>query len=710
LVRIATASEGNPFFALETARTLRDQGASSAALPLPLPSSLRELVAIHVRGLSASAREAVTITAALSRPTFPAMASALGSEAIALAALTEAEGAGILILEGDRIRFAHPLFAWGIYGSLSAPRRRLLHRRLANLTSDLEERARHIALSDPEPHEETAQQMEAAARQAVLRGAPEAGVEIYNAACRLTPPDRPIELARRLLGQSSASLVTGNVDGARATASRVVEAAPVASIRAEGLVLLSDAAWVEGLPRVAADHLEAALALAAADPDIAPQILAKLVEVFAVLDPVRALAHSRTAMQQLDQEREPRLLAHALFNHVYAEAVLGRPPDLDLFNRGLALEMRAGPEVRPSTIPLMWYVWTDNFEAARARHAMEHGWYREHGNEAWVAERLGVISQAELRAGHWDLAEQYIEQSFTTLQQFELEGSRAGPWMSARHIRALIDASRGRTKRARAMLQPSIEETSKREQWFWAAIALSWLAFVEFADKRHEAVDRALTAARDHIESMGAAEVVGSRTEPIHVESLVALGRLARAREVLARLEARGRTFPRLWITVTLPRARALVAAGEGDLAGAIRGMADSDSNAARLLPFEHGLNLLVYGRLLRRAKQRGAAAEALTEAVAVFEQLGAPSWLAQARSELDRVGMRRAPQELTATERRIAELAAGGMTNKQVAAALFISPKTVETNLARAYSKLGIKSRAELGARVKEFKAFSQT
>jgi len=215
---------------------------------------------------------------------------------------------------------------------------------------------------------------------------------------------------------------------------------------------------------------------------------------------------------------------------------------------------------------------------------------------------------------------------------------------------------------------------------------------------------------RERVESMGTVEVLGLRSEPIHIESLVALGRLERAREVLARLEARGRTFPRLWITVTLPRARAQVAAGEGDLESAIRGMAGADSYAARLLPFERGLNLLVFGRLLRRAKRRGAAAEALTEAVAVFEQLGAPTWRAQARSELDRVGMRRTPQELTATERRVAELAAGGMTNKEVAAALFISPKTVEANLARAYSKLGIKSRAELGARIKEFKAFSQT
>ena len=710
LTRVVVASKGNPFFALETARTLRDMGANSSEEPLPLPSSLRELVAIHLRGLTATAREAVTITAALSRPTFQAMVSALGSEATALAALTEAEGAGVVRLDGDRIRFTHPLFAWGIYGSLSAPRRRLLHRRLANLTNEIEERSRHIALSDPEPNEDTAQQLEAASRHAALRGAHEAATEIYSAACRLTPLDRPIELARRMLGQSSAALASGDVDGARTSASRVVDDAPVASTRAEGLILLSETAWVEGLPRVAADHLEAALALAGADQVLEAQILAKLVEVFAVLDPARALAYSQVATERLDQEREPRLLAHSLFNHVYAEVVLGRQPHLELFKRGLELETRAGPEARPSSIPLIWYQCTDDFEALRARHAMEHRWFQEHGDEAVVAERLAHLSQAELRAGRWDLAEQYLEQSFATMQQFEPEGRRAGPWLVGPNVRAQIDASRGRTKQARAMLLPIIEETNKREQSFWAAILLAALALVEFADARYEAVDEALTRMRERVESMGTVEVLGVRSEPIHVESLVALGRLDRARQVLAGLEARGRAFPRLWISVTLPRARALVTAGEGDLASAIRGMAAADSKADRLLPFERGLNLLVFGRLLRRAKQRGAAAEALTEAVTVFEQLGAPSWLAQTSSELERVGLRRAPQHLTATERRVAELAASGMTNREVAAALFISPKTVEANLARAYSKLGIKSRAELGARVKEFRAFSQT
>src|SRR5260370_6916408 len=201
---------------------------------------------------------------------------------------------------------------------------------------------------------------------------------------------------------------------------------------------------------------------------------------------------------------------------------------------------------------------------------MEHRWYREHGDEAGVAERLGPISHTEFRAGHGDLAEQYIERSFTTIQQFERGGSRGGSWIVARYIHALIDAHRGRTKRARAMLAPMLEETRKREQSFWAAILLSWLAVVEFIEGRHEAVDRALTASRERIESMGAVEVVGIRSEPIHIESLVALGQLERAHDFLARLEAPGRSFPRLWIPITLTRARALVAPGEADLASAI--------------------------------------------------------------------------------------------------------------------------------------------
>lgn len=708
LVRLAAASNGNPFFALEMAHALKDVDPNSSARQLPLPSSLRELVAGHVRGLSASALEAVTVAAALSRPSLPAIVAAVGSETTAVAALTEAEEAGVVMVEGDRVRFAHPLLASGVYGLLSSTRRRELHRRLARLTDDIEERARHLALSETEPDEATAEELEAAGRHAALRGAHEAAAGLFEAACRLTPSTRPLELARRTLEQASASLATGNIEDARTFAARVAETAPVSSMKAEALVLLSDTAWVDGLPRLAGNHLETALVMAGDDRELTPRVIAKLVEVNAVFDAARALDYSQAAMERITEEQNPALLAQVLFNHVYAEAVLGRQPHVELFDRALELEARAGPNARPSSIPLIWYHCTDDLEAARARHDAENRWYRERGDEVAVAERLSHRGLVEMRAGRWDVAERYAEQSFKAMEQFTPHGRSTGPWYAPRQIRALIDAHRGRTKRARATLVPMIEDSQKGEQSFWAAILLSALAFVEFAEVRHEAVDRALTSMRDHLESMGAVEIPGIRSEPFHIESLLALGQVERARAILDMLEARGRSFPRPWITIALPRARALVAAAENDLASALSELAGLDSSVARLLPFEWGRNLLVYGRLLRRAKKRRAAAGALTEAVAVFEQLGAPTWGEEARLELDRVGLRRSPQHLTATERRVAELAASGMTNREVAAALFISPKTVEVNLARAYGKLGIKSRAELGARAKEIASAS--
>jgi DNA-binding NarL/FixJ family response regulator len=119
-------------------------------------------------------------------------------------------------------------------------------------------------------------------------------------------------------------------------------------------------------------------------------------------------------------------------------------------------------------------------------------------------------------------------------------------------------------------------------------------------------------------------------------------------------------------------------------------------------LPFELASAWLVRGRVHRRLKQRRSAADAFREALTIFEQLGAPIWAERANGELAMVGPRRHTQvELTATELRVAELAASGLTNREVARATFMSAKTVETHLASIYRKLGIHSRAELGARV---------
>jgi DNA-binding NarL/FixJ family response regulator len=305
---------------------------------------------------------------------------------------------------------------------------------------------------------------------------------------------------------------------------------------------------------------------------------------------------------------------------------------------------------------------------------------------------------AELRAGRWDLAGGFVEEACDVLAQ---QLDKPGPWGAAFRIRSLIDAHAGRTERARATIGPFIVKAERAGLVAWEVLGLSALAFIDFVDGNHRAVEASLTRMREQMEKISMKELAPDRSEPFHVESLVALGERDRACEALARLEERGRSFPRLWIDVTLPRTRALVLAAEGDAAAALAAFDELDVDEAAKLPFDHAWNRLVQGRLQRRVKQRRAAADTLGEALAIFERLGAPTWAEQARAELGRVGLRRAPAELTPTERRVAELAATGMTNREVASAAFMSPKTVEANLARVYRKLGIASRAELGARM---------
>jgi DNA-binding CsgD family transcriptional regulator len=138
-------------------------------------------------------------------------------------------------------------------------------------------------------------------------------------------------------------------------------------------------------------------------------------------------------------------------------------------------------------------------------------------------------------------------------------------------------------------------------------------------------------------------------------------------------------------------------------VAGAVQALEEALGHHQRLaMPFELGRTLLVMGQVQRRAKRKRAAKEHLDRALEIFESLPAPPCANRARAELSRLGLRPpAPLALTATEERVAALAAAGRTNRQVAQALFLSPKTVEANLARVYRKLGISSRAELGAAI---------
>lgn len=186
---------------------------------------------------------------------------------------------------------------------------------------------------------------------------------------------------------------------------------------------------------------------------------------------------------------------------------------------------------------------------------------------------------------------------------------------------------------------------------------------------------------------------------PDAVEALVEAGRVTEAETFVADLERNGHRLDRAWMLAMGARCRALVKAARGDLKGAVAAAEQAMTHHDRLqMRFERARTQLVLGTVQARSRQREASAS-LHEALAEFEQLGTPLWAARARARLP--GGADAPRkrrELTAVELRVAELAASGMTNRDVAEALSLSAKTVEATLARAYRKLGIRSRAELG------------
>jgi len=161
-------------------------------------------------------------------------------------------------------------------------------------------------------------------------------------------------------------------------------------------------------------------------------------------------------------------------------------------------------------------------------------------------------------------------------------------------------------------------------------------------------------------------------------------------------------TLPSLIITRS--RSRALIAASQGDLEAACEALDDAMEAHKRLSdPFERGRTMLVLGTLERRGKRKRDAREALEKAREIFVGLGARLWAEKVELELKRVGGRRdSGSGLTPTEQQVAELVIAGRSNKEVAAKLFMSVRTVEVNLSKIYRKLDVDSRAELVSRLR--------
>ena len=229
------------------------------------------------------------------------------------------------------------------------------------------------------------------------------------------------------------------------------------------------------------------------------------------------------------------------------------------------------------------------------------------------------------------------------------------------------------------------------------------LGFLEVSCGDYQAAALTLEPLAGAAAAMGYGEPTAAPFAADAAEALIGVGQLEQATALVDQLESNGRRLDRAWALALGARCRSLLLAASGDLDAAAAAAEQALIEHRRLpIPFERARTQFVLGQIQRRRRQKRAAAVQLTEAAEAFAGLGTPLWAARARAELDRVSVSPAAgTQLTPSEQRVAGLAATGMTNREVAGVLFISPKTVEANLARVYHKLGIHSRAELGHRM---------
>jgi DNA-binding CsgD family transcriptional regulator len=701
LRRIVQASGGNPLFALELARALAEVGARP--LPgesLPVPENLAALLAGRIGRLPAAVRDALLAAAALSSPQPALVVAALGEEADA--ALGAAEQAGLVTVRADRVRFSHPLLASTVYSSASAARRRELHRRLAGIASDPEERARHEALGTEEPDERVAASLDTAARDADARGAPEVAVEFAELAARLTPADDAEARARRALGLAEYVFRAGDAEEARRLADTVVEEA-AGPLRARALELLARLLHVSGTSSDAFARAEQALAEAGSDPELLARIHATLALV-CWHDFRLSKGHARAAMDLLERldDPDPGVLAQALMAYAEAEFYTGGGLPMDAVERGLELErLSPAPCVadRMSACLGVWLKYEGDFEGARRWLTATHRAAVEEGDESSLPYVVGHFPQLELWTGDWARAEQTAREHLELAEQMSQPDQRRQALFNV----SLVHAHMGRVDEAYAEAGELLRDAEEAQEAWGVSNALAVLGFLELSVGRPAEAAQHLGRNFELRESIGTQEPPRSYGD--YAEALIELGELDRADQVIGLLGDRARAVARVPILAAAARCRGQLAAARQDLDGAAAALAEAlDHHDQVTVSFDLARTLLAVGQVRRRRGERRAAKEALEHAQRTFEQLGSPLWTARAEAELRRVPIRRgASDDLTPTEEQVAALVASGRTSREVAQTLFMSPKTVEANLTRIYRKLGIRSRAELGARMAE-------
>ncbi|MFE9694860.1 LuxR C-terminal-related transcriptional regulator [Micromonospora sp. NPDC005806] len=688
--RLIEESDGNPLALIELPAALSAEQRAGRLSPvgaMPVADRVQDAFQAQIAALPEPARTALLISAADGSGELETLVGAGAS----LDGLGAAERNRLIEIKGSAVGFRHPLIRAAAYQSAPATRRLAVHRALADAltrspaTDAADRRAWHLAAAALGPDEDIARELEEAAERARTRGGHAAIAAAYERAAELTadPVRRSGRLAAAALAASDAGLMVRASALADSATPEVDDADLVAAllqVRAHrefelGAPLAAGRIIMDGVPRVAARSSERATWLLveaircawfAGDPRLAEEAAARLRTLPESDSPLAVGALGLTRLMGGDIGGGITLMAEAVDGH--ERAGLGVPGLTFTATLCLVLGRAAlGEEITGGVVADCqrsgMIGWLAN---ALQDHGFAQGWLCRYG-EATATLNAGLRLATDL--GH--------EHRITHL-------TCSLAWVLA-HL--------GEVQGCRAKAEEGVASADRQGMVLAAAIGRWALGLLELGLGRPDAALRQLQAIP--------ATSIAILSAPDQVEAAVRSGRPAGAREPLARYLAWARHIRQPSSDAIAARCRALVEEDEAHFAQAVH-LHEDDAQ-----PYELARTRLAYGEWLRRARRRADARAQLSGALEIFDRLGAELWAERARAELRATGdVPAAPRQagdplsvLTPQERQVVRLAAGGASNRDIAAQLFLSPRTVGYHLYKAFPKLGVTSRAQLAA-----------
>jgi len=702
--RLVNETGGNPLAILEAISTLTEaelSGDAPIAKPLPVGEALERAFAAHLQELPGGTRHALLIAAASESGEAGEITRALEAAGLADDALEPAERDGVITLVGERYAFRHPLVRSAAYHLHDPVERRAAHRALAQALGEGGERAAwHLALATVGPDERVASVLEQFAVGVLARSAYSVAASAFEAAARFSTHDQ--HRLRRTMGAGRALWLGGEATRAASLLEDAVDLAPDPLTRAEvqqlrGMAML----FTRPIPETRALLETEAARIAAHDPASAAKMLT-----------TAAIASIMAAEMPLSEETARRAVGMAPAGSpeaMFATFTLG----LAVANRGRVDEALAlveplldlpglFEEVGENTISVAaicnGFTWLERFAYARRTLGSIVDAARAASAPVVLPFPLAALSELEFREGR--MAAAYASAAESVQLATETRQIVEAPYSLVTLAR--VEAVLGREEECRARVTAALSSsrsTGANSIEVYAGAALGLLELSLGRPERavaHFAVCNRLEAEFD----VRLPTSVPWRAD--HVEACVRCGALGDARNALAALEERSAATGVRWGLGTTARCRGMLAEEDGYAAEfeAALGLLED-------MWFEQARTQLAFGMRLRRSRRRAAAREMLSHALDYFDRAGAEPWADQARAELRAAGAMPAPvpdgslRSLTPQELQVAMIVAKGATNKEAAAALFLSQKTVEFHLRNAYRKLNVRSRAELVRRV---------